>query len=247
MERTRPSPPPSEAFEVPPAPAAGPSPRELLDGMRGPGSMTSDVDAFLRALGQPLSGVETPRARADLLLSVLEDTSVRDATGSDGRTVRAAALEALLVLGYPYALEIPPELLSQKSSAHGVSGPPTAGLVLAAFALPAQAVALAPAAFLALQNGHLTARSMLLSAGAGVLPVVLATLGGWQGMRWAQRVGITLMALMGGAFLARFAQVLGQLADGHYQEGWDLFSVLPGALLLTSAWLLRRPWKEETP
>ena len=108
MQRTRPArPAATEAL------APDPSLPELLEGVRGPGRVRENVDAFLQALGQPPSGDETPRARADLLLSLMEDAAVRDYTGSDGRTVRAAAVEGLLALGYPYALEVPPEALAQ--------------------------------------------------------------------------------------------------------------------------------------
>ncbi len=248
MERTRQPLPPVEASDALPAPVAGPSPRALLEVLREPGVERSDVDAFFQALGQPPSEGETPRERADFLLSLLEDASVRDVTGGDGRSVRAAAVEGLLALGYPYALEISPEVLAQvrgePSEAPGVQKVLVVGLVLAALAVLTQG----GIATWALQQVHVPPNLLtgVLVLGAAVLPALLAVLGGGWRMRWAQRVGVTLMALMGGAFLARCAKELLLPAMGHADAQVLLFSV-PGALLLTSAGLLRGPWKPEAP
>ena len=46
-----------------------------------------------------------PRVRADVMLDILEDKRLCALTGSDGRRVGVMALEALLELGFPYALE----------------------------------------------------------------------------------------------------------------------------------------------
>lgn len=246
MERTRQPVPPFEASDARPAPVAGPSPRELLAGLHGPGTERSDVDAFLQALGRPPSGGETPRERANLLLGLLEDAAVRDFTGGDGRSVRTAAVEGLLALGYPYALEIPPEALAQArgeaSEAQGPRQVPAGGLALAGFAV----LLLTNEAFGPLRGMGSTPITGALILGAGVLPVLLAVLGGSRRLRWAQAVGVTLMALLGGAFLARFGKELLLPSMGHADARALLF-VVPAALLLASAWLLRAPWKAEAP
>ncbi len=90
-----------------------PSPRELLERARAPDAARPEVDALLRGLALPLKPGEDARARADLLHEILEDKRVRAFTGSKGRRVAHAVGEALLALGYPYALEIPPELLAE--------------------------------------------------------------------------------------------------------------------------------------
>jgi hypothetical protein len=78
--------------------------------------------------------------------------------------------------------------------------------------------------------------------GALVLPALLAALGGWRGLRWVRWLGVALMVLMGGALLVRFANEL----RGHI-EPEPLTAAVPAALLLSGAWLLRHPWKDETP
>ncbi|RKG67969.1 hypothetical protein D7V88_40865, partial [Corallococcus terminator] len=85
---------------------------ELLDAVRSPGAVRADIDAFIAAMGRPLTEEETPRARADVLLDLMaRENPLGDYRGLDGTKVRHAAQAALLSLGYPYALELPPELL----------------------------------------------------------------------------------------------------------------------------------------
>src|SRR5689334_13391606 len=86
---------------------------ELLEAVRSPDVLRTEVDALLRGLARPLAEDETPRARADFLLSLIESQELRELQGSNGRTVRATAVKALLNLGYPYALEVPPEALAE--------------------------------------------------------------------------------------------------------------------------------------
>jgi hypothetical protein len=94
-------------------PEGMPSPRELLERARAPDAARPEVDALLRGLALPLAPGEDARARADLLHDILEDKRVRAFMGSKGRRVAHAAVEALVALGYPYALEVPPELLAE--------------------------------------------------------------------------------------------------------------------------------------
>ncbi len=94
----------------------------LVEEARAPGAARPEIDALLAGLSQPLPSDASPRERADLLLSLIEDVQLASATGSDGRTVRVAAIQALLALGYPYALEIPPEALEAKARDEG-TGP----------------------------------------------------------------------------------------------------------------------------
>jgi hypothetical protein len=86
---------------------------EQLASLREPGVTTAQVDAFLEGLAAPRPSHEPPRVRADLMLDVLEDEWLCELTGSAGRRAGAVALEALLGLGYPYALEVTPEMLAQ--------------------------------------------------------------------------------------------------------------------------------------
>jgi hypothetical protein len=91
----------------------------LLEEVRAPGAARAEVDALLAGLSQPLPSDASPRERADLLLSLIEDAQIADYTSTNGRTVRVAAIQALLALGYPYALEVPPEALEAKARDEG--------------------------------------------------------------------------------------------------------------------------------
>ncbi len=90
-----------------------PSLEMLVDVIRSPGiTTTGDVDALLLRLASPAPD-ETPRQRADLILALLEDSELSELKGRDERSLRAAALEALFALGYPYALEVTPQALER--------------------------------------------------------------------------------------------------------------------------------------
>lgn len=93
----------------------GPSPalRSLVEEARAPGASRADVDALLLGLAGPLAEGESARERSDVLLDILQDAQLSGVTGSDTRPVRTAALEALMALGFPYALEVPPDLLAE--------------------------------------------------------------------------------------------------------------------------------------
>lgn len=83
----------------------------MVEEVRTLGATRAQVDALMAGLAQPLLPEQSARERADLLLSLIEDAHLSSLLGSSGRTVRHAALEALVALGYPYALEVPPEAL----------------------------------------------------------------------------------------------------------------------------------------
>lgn len=251
MERTRPPPSSSEDPEVlSGVPPALPSLSQLLEVVRGPAVMKSDVDALAEALARPPAGDETPRERADLLLSLLEDPELRDYTGSDGRRVRTLAVEALLALGYPYALEIPPEALAQaRPAAAGAAQEPrtpVAGLFTGGLALLTQVLLGLWGGGLALGGGEPRPGLLLYMAGALLLPTLLAVLGGWRGLRWPQLVGVGLMVVVGLAWLTRFAEAAFLPPLGAYDDR-ELATGAPAVLLLLSAWLLRKPWREEEP
>jgi hypothetical protein len=92
-------------------PAGLPSLEELIERARAPGAARPEAEALIAGLALPLDSQQSPRQRADLLLSLIEDAHLGSFTNKKGRTVRTAAVQALLALGYPYALEVPPEAL----------------------------------------------------------------------------------------------------------------------------------------
>ncbi|WP_257462472.1 hypothetical protein [Archangium lipolyticum] len=115
---------------------------ERLEALRQPGITLEEVDTFLNGLSAPLPPGEPPRVRADLMLDVLEDERLCELTGTDGHRVGVAALEALLELGYPYALEVTPEMLTRARGAPrlAIPRPMLFGLGLALLNVLGQAV-----------------------------------------------------------------------------------------------------------
>jgi hypothetical protein len=181
---------------------------ELLEVVRSPGVFRADVDALLQGLARPLAEDESPRARADFLLSLIEAPDVSDMRGNDGRTVRATAVRALLDLGYPYALEVPPEALSEASlhSKGGVQEIPTAGLIATLAGVLVQFGYAMPAVLKLLERddtGSLVGAIILLGMVLG--PAASAVLGGWLRSRGLQRFGLLFMALTGSLWLVGFA------------------------------------------
>jgi hypothetical protein len=119
MQRTSPALRPPERTDVP-APAAPvelPSLHEALERVRAADVSRAEVDALLRVLALPLPAGEAARERAEVLHGIMEDTWVGGRVGSEGRRVAHAAAEALIELGYPHALEVPPELLAEAREA----------------------------------------------------------------------------------------------------------------------------------
>ncbi|AFE07852.1 hypothetical protein COCOR_07972 [Corallococcus coralloides DSM 2259] len=121
QEALRSAPPSSIADEAPAdvseslAEVSSPPLTFLLEEVRSPGMVRADIDALIVGLGRPPAPDEPLRERADLLLALLDRSNpVGDYTGSGGMKVRHAAKEALLAMGYPYAMELPPELLETK-------------------------------------------------------------------------------------------------------------------------------------
>ncbi|WPB78107.1 hypothetical protein KYC5002_02930 [Archangium violaceum] len=96
-----------------------PSPRALLEEVRSPGAARAEVDALLNGLARPLGPGESARERADLLHEILGDEQVRDYLGSGGRKVAHVAVLQWVELGFPYALEVPPEQYAQARAAAG--------------------------------------------------------------------------------------------------------------------------------
>lgn len=208
MERVQEAPPPSASEELaslPPMPLVEPGTIPLLarlEDLRGPGVTAGEVDAFLAGLSAPRPPDEPPRLRADLLLDVLEDPRVAEFTGSDGRRVGAVALEALLGLGYPYALEVTPDMLARVRDAEprhlsrgtrwalGLAGGGNlllhTGIYLYRYidTLPPDA-----RTWFIEERFLDKMEPLALSAGAILLAPVLAALGDLSGWKWLNRLG----------------------------------------------------------
>ena len=244
MERTRPAALAQDArFETIGALPGSASLPELLAMVRSPGVVRAEVDALIRGLASPLAEGESPRTRADLLLSVIESSDVGDLPGSEGNTPRAAAVKALLALGYPYALELPPEALGLASGAKGEEGEPEipiAGLIVTAIGLIPQLIEALPGVvhFLASERPSLLSALVLLTVVLG--PVGAMLVGAIQGVRWLQRTGVVLMALTGCLWLlVSSVTLLNHSSPLNRSETWT--SLASGIGFLVGAFLTRRP------
>ncbi|CAM4321818.1 hypothetical protein G4177_28525 [Corallococcus sp. ZKHCc1 1396] len=215
---------------------------ELLDAVRSPGMVRADIDALIAALGRPLPADESPRARADVLLYLMDrDNPLGHHRGRDRTTVRHAAKDALLSLGYPYALELPPELLETPARAHPVpskpyTGPGAVGIAATLLSALYQSGVVAVAQ-LVMSFGHFDwerpwTEPFLPALLAVWIPTLSALFGHGLGNRTAHVVGSWGLWLLAAAWSV--AALVGLSAS---QPFW-LF-VLPWHLALWSAWTMR--------
>ncbi|MBZ4419201.1 hypothetical protein K8638_22250 [Myxococcus sp. RHST-1-4] len=217
---------------------------ELREALSSPGLIQAEVDALFAAIARPPAGDETLRARADFLLSLMElPEEARDRKGSDGRTVRAAAVEALMELGYPYALEVPPDVLeavrleTHGGKAAGRSRLSVPGIVVSLLALLTQVLMLL---LNATTHGHSHGLELLQQVALGliVVPPLAAIFGQVADLRRTQSLGSIGMTLQGLVWLF-LALMIG---------GAGLAIVLiPWYLPLTAAYLMRSKTEDEKP
>ena len=222
---------------------------ELKEAMSSPGVIQAEVDALFAAIARPPADGETPRARADFLLSLMDlPEEARERKGSDGRTVRAAALEALMELGYPYALEVHPDVLEAvRGDAFGgkdaarsipISKPAIAVTLLA---LISQVIMLV---LIAMSRGrsYVGETFHLITLGLIVGPPLLAASGHALGMRGMQSMGARGMMLQGLVWL-----FIAWLDSGTYQ-GYLPLVLIPWYLPLIAAVLMREKSEDaDTP
>ncbi len=239
MQRTQAVSPPSTDESALPELAAQPPALEILplrervEAVRAPGVVRAEVDALLAGISAPLAEGESPRERADQLLRLLQDDVLGEFTDQDGRQVRPMAMEALLALGYPYALEVHPEVLSRMDwpGAPALSRSAWWGLGLATFA------ALLPNVILALANTrnwlHYS-EELTLFAGAILVPAVLSAVAEKYRLRWLKYLGNAPLLLVsaGSLFVAWI------WSHGHHPFELSL-SLGIGLPLLASVFCLR--------
>ncbi len=237
MERIRaPAPLEESALAEPASMESGPRVlplREWVETVRSPGVTLGDVEGLMAAMSGPLAEGESPRERADQLLRLLSDEALGELYGKDGRLVRPAALDALLALGYPYALEVPPEVLERMRgfSPRALSRASRWGVRLATMS------ALWPTAMLAVTSTGSWWRyidGLAILAGVMFLPAVLSALAERYRL-WALKslcnMGLGLMGSVG----LLFGSLM--LLGGDWKE--CLVTLPTGLALLSSAICLR--------
>jgi hypothetical protein len=243
VQRTRSAPPTSSTdvgdVGIVSLPAELPALTVLVEEARAPGAARAEVDALIAGLSQPLPPEASPRERADLLLSLMEDAQIADYTGSDGRTVRVAAVQALLSLGYPYALEVPPEALEAKVREEG--GFPgllstrkgQVGFGLVTLAGIAQLIPLFFLVHESLLSWSDSFAWLVLAAivGTTLLPALLTVLGHNLGSRGLKKTGIGWLAASSFLWL-----VPGLLGFGAFP--FNLIALAMGGVILTAPILM---------
>ncbi len=234
---------------------AGPAPvlhslNVLLDVVRSPGVLSSDVDALVTGLARPLADGESPRQRADFLLSLLELQDVCELRGEQELTVRFASVQALLGLGYPYALEVPPEALAS-SRLEGVGLEPLkipmpgllatlAGLLVQSyFCLPTALRGVADIENLVNFGFGLLASSLLLG------PAAAAVSGGMLRKPGLQRWGLRGMHVTGAIW--SFIFLVAMLEDlQNLEHPTSYVMLIAGLGFLVGAYFLRpSEWRAE--
>jgi len=231
MERIDTAPPQTGPADIPSL-ASLPALPELLEAARSEQRTQQDVDALVLGLSAPVAE-EDKRARADVLLGLLEDESLGPLTTSTGLRVHTAAFESLTALGYPYALEVSPAVLARvrrEQPVHlALSAKVGLGLAGLAFLLPT---------LLYLVMADLNAST----------PWVL-------GLLMLFLLGPAGLELLGLKFRLRFLQAFGNIVQwfigvlgllvslftlAHFsQEAFSYFFLATSLSLLVSAFLLR--------
>ncbi|NPC51227.1 hypothetical protein D7X99_24625 [Corallococcus sp. AB032C] len=195
----------------------------LLEEVRSPGMVRADIDALIVGLGRPPAPDEPLRERADLLLGLLDRSNpVGDYTGSGGMKVRHAAKEALLAMGYPYAMELPPELVEAKGADGRAVGLSAGNITLAVVSLLYQSGALA-AVWLFLAYSRMEAATEVMLGIGAVL--------------WL----FTVLSLVGHHSRSRDMQSISSVVLWAAAVVW-LLVALPLALFTNGVALLFVPW-----
>ena len=252
----RPAPPTADETTDAPGPVAAetaeasPPLAALLAQVKSPGMVRTDIDALIAAMGRAPAADESLRERADLLLGLMSrDNPVGKYRGENWTTVRQAAMAALLALGYPYALELPPEMVESYPSAPPVHdsprpGPgPGAGSVVVTLLSSLHQAGLISlgGAFTGAEQfdwGSSLGQSLILGMVGVWLPALCSFLGHGLGKRWLQVVGaVGLWLLFVGWGLASLA--------GTASMGPGSLLLLPWHLALWAA-IVMRPVSEKT-
>jgi hypothetical protein len=231
MERIDTAPPQTGPADIPSLAPLAALP-ELLEAARSVGRTQQDVDALVAGLSGPVAE-EDKRARADVLLGLLEDPEMGPLTSSTGLRVSTAAFEALTALGFPYALEVSPAVLARlrrEQPVHlSLSAYVGLGLAGVAFLLPTVLYLLT--ADLSEKTPGVLGFFVLLLLG----PAVLELLGLKFRQRFIQAFGNIVQWLMGVLGLLMSLVILAVSS----QEASPYILLASSLSLLVSAFLLR--------
>lgn len=234
--------------------AVTPSLASLVEALRSSGVSRADVDALLTGLQRPVGQGESKRERADFLLSLMKSRHLGSMQGQGGQTVRATAVRAMMDLGHPYGLEIPPALLpelNREPRRPGARAVPWGGIVLGVLSLPGALWVLVVLAMVALLHESVLIPVFLALPVVPVVSVFMAIVGGQGRKRKLQEAGLAgLIALT--IFWLIFA--LWAFSDSRSRDStfgsfgalMALIGVAQFVVTALTAFLLRKPgWAPE--
>ncbi|MFL5352809.1 hypothetical protein [Archangium sp.] len=234
---------PPEVMAVEPAVAAPISLGERVEVVASPGVTREDVESLLDGLSAPLAPGESTRQRADQLLRLLQDEALGDLTDSNERQVRPLALEALIGLGFPYALEVPPDVLAEMrgSVARALSRSSRWGLGLAGVnalvPVMGQVVSTSPGRWWYDTGVWNQLEGPAILAGVLFLPAALSALGERYRQKWLKYLGNGALVLMS---TVGFIPGIIMSRDGFTPDG-ATFLGMGLALLMSAICLRHRP------
>lgn len=238
---------PPDVIAVEPGAAALLPLSERVDVVASPGVTREDVVSLLDGLSAPLAPGESTRERANQLLRLLQDERLGELTGPDERQVRPTALEALIGLGFPYALEVPPDVLAEMrgSVARALSRSSRWGLWLAGgtalVPLLAQVVSTSPGRWWYDTAAWDQLAGPAIASGVMFLPAVLSALGERYRQKWLKYLGNGALVLMSAVGL-----IPGIIMSWNDFTPGGVTFLGAGLALLTSAFCLRhRPEYED--
>lgn len=219
---------------------------ERVEVVASPGVTREDVESLFQGLSAPLAPGESTRERANQLLRLLQDERLGELTGPDERPMRPAALEALIGLGFPYALEVPPDVLAEmRSGPRELSRSSRWGLGLAGASalvpILAQVVSTSPGRWFYDTTAWEQLEGPAILMGVMFVPAALSALGERYRQKWLKYLGNTGLVL-----LLTVGLIPGLLMNwnGFTPEGITFLGA--GLALLASAICLRyRPELED--
>ncbi|MBJ6761038.1 hypothetical protein JGU66_09705 [Myxococcaceae bacterium JPH2] len=187
---------PPESPQVPAPVPAGTGPRAVLalaeearhaESSRRP-ALCSQLNQLIGDVVKQAEG----REAADLLHGLLEGGVLADLEDAQGRTCRAAAVEGLLTLGFPFALEVRPEDLAHLRAERG------GGKGLGRMGLPLLLLGLGVALQAGYQLLHPDSPSEWALAQGGLSLVLMVLLGAAPPKSVLYRVALSLLVVLSG-------------------------------------------------
>jgi hypothetical protein len=217
--------------------AAGPEETSLSELIQRSRNATGAERAKLctRVNRAALSSADDKERRAALLLEMLDDEALHELEDEHGVHCRAVAVEAVLAIGYPWALQLDPDdvqFLREHPIVSRRKQPPAPRVVGGIAGLWAAAMVLKSP----LSSGLLSTRGVDVGLAAALALIVLSAIPVMLGRPWLSAARWT----MGLAGLTLLLPIF-QRAGFSGLEGTFIFAVAPTLALLGALWPRGKP------